>query len=244
MNTIDYLAIFQFGFLGSLGHCIGMCGGFIVSYSSSKIDPGASKLTQSLFHTLYNMGRISSYTLLGALFGAFGSLWEATPMMRGILFGFAGLLMIVMGLSLAGKLKFLNKIEYGLTEKVWYRKLFSKLITAQNKRSFYFLGMLNGFFPCGLVYAALVWAMATGSVLGGALVMLVFGLATVPTLFSFGFFIGLLKQINFRNVMIQLAALTVIFYGGWTLLKSYNNFSIHFNPPITDISSSSGHSCH
>jgi uncharacterized protein len=244
MEAVDYLAILQFGFLGSLGHCIGMCGGFIVSYSSSKIDPHSSKISQSLYHLLYSSGRISSYVLLGSLFGAFGSLWEATPLMRGVLFGFAGLLMIIMGLSLAGKLKFLNKIEYGLTEKAWYRKLFTKLISAQNKRSFYFLGMLNGFFPCGLVYAALVWAMATGSIFGGAMVMLIFGLATVPTLFSFGFFIGLLKQINFRNVMIQLAAITVIFYGGWTLTKSYSNFDMHFNPPVIEHNSSNGHSCH
>jgi len=104
--------------------------------------------------------------------------------------------------------------------------------------------MLNGFFPCGLVYAALVYAMATGSIIGGATVMLLFGLSTVPALFSFGFFIGLLKQVNFRSVMVQLAALTVIAYGGWTLLKSYNNFSIHFNPSVIDISSSNRHSCH
>lgn len=243
MQTIDYLAILQFGILGSLGHCIGMCGGFIVSYTSAKIDPHSSKISQSMYHLLYNSGRISSYVLLGVLFGAFGSLWEATPLMRGILFGFAGLLMILMGFSLAGKLKFLNTIEYGLTEKKWYRKLFTKLITASNKRSFYFLGMLNGFFPCGLVYAALVWAMATGSILGGALVMLIFGLSTVPTLFSFGFFVGLLKQISFRNLMVQLAALTIVVYGSWTLVKSYNNLDKHFNPPKVEKNSHTTHSC-
>jgi sulfite exporter TauE/SafE len=249
MDTIDIVAILQLGFLGSLGHCIGMCGGFIVTYTSSKIDPQQAKLTQSLYHLLYNSGRISSYVLLGTLFGAFGALWEATPLMRGSLFGFAGVLMIIMGLSLAGKLKFLNNIEYGLTEKAWYKRLFVKLITAQNKRSFYFLGMLNGFFPCGLVYVALVFAMNAGSALGGALVMLLFGLSTVPALFGFGFFVGMLKQLNFRNVMIQLAAITVIFYGGWTLYKSYTNFDRHFNQPAIEDQSDMNktnmmHSCH
>ncbi len=232
MDAIDIVAILQLGFLGSLGHCIGMCGGFIVTYTSSKIDPQQPKILQSLYHLLYNSGRISSYVLLGTLFGAFGALWEATPLMRGILFGFAGLLMIIMGLSLAGKLKFLQNIEYGLTEKVWYKRLFTKLITNQNKRSFYFLGMLNGFFPCGLVYVALVFAMNTGSAFSGAFVMLLFGLSTIPALFGFGFFVGMLKQLSFRNIMIQLAAITVIFYGGWTLLKSYNNFDKHFNSPL------------
>lgn len=244
MDAIDIVAILQLGFLGSLGHCIGMCGGFIVTYTSSKIDPHQSKAAQSLYHFLYNSGRISSYTLMGALFGAFGALWEATPMMRGILFGFAGIVMIIMGLSLAGKLRFLTKIEYGLTEKAWYKRLFIKLITSTNKRSFYFLGMLNGFFPCGLVYVALVFAMNAGSTLGGAFVMLLFGLATIPALFTFGFFVGMLKQFNFRALMIQLAALTVLFYGAWTLYKSYKNFDMHFNPLNTASEIINGHSCH
>ena len=243
MQAIDYLAILQFGLLGSLGHCIGMCGGFIVSYTSTKIDPKSSKISQSMYHLLYNSGRVSSYVILGAMFGAFGSLWEATPLMRAILFGVAGVLMILMGFSLAGKLKFLNTFEYGLTEKKWYKRLFTKLITASNIRSFYFLGMLNGFFPCGLVYAALVWAMATGSILGGALVMLIFGLATLPTLFSFGFFVGLLKQISFRNIMVQLAALTIIAYGAWTLFKSYKNLNMHYNTPKMEKNSHKTHSC-
>lgn len=243
MQAIDYLMILQFGFFGSLGHCIGMCGGFIVSYTSTKIDPQSSKISQSMYHLLYNSGRVSSYVILGAMFGAFGSLWEATPLMRGVMFGIAGILMILMGFSLAGKLKFLNRIEYGLTEKNWYRKLFTKLISDSNKRSFYFLGMLNGFFPCGLVYAALVWAMATGSILGGALVMLIFGLATLPTLFSFGFFVGLLKQISFRNIMVQLAAFTIIIYGAWTLFKSYKNLNMHYNPPKMEKNSDKTHSC-
>ncbi len=232
MYTVEVLTIISFGFLGSLGHCIGMCGGFIVTYSTAKIDPQASKSKQSLFHIIYNSGRISSYTLLGLLFGLFGSLWDATPFLRFIMYGFSGVLMLLMGLSLSGKIRFLNSIEYNLTQKKWYKKLFSTFIAGQNYRSFYFLGMLNGIFPCGLVYAALVWAMATGSMVGGAMVMFLFGLSTLPVLFSFGFFVGLLKQISFRNVMIQLASVVIFSFGIWTLYKSYEQLKIHQNPDI------------
>jgi sulfite exporter TauE/SafE len=194
-----------------------------------------------VYHVLYNSGRITSYTLLGALFGAFGSLWEATPFLRAIMFAFAGLMMILMGFSLSGKIRFLNSIEYNVTNKKWYRKLFERLIQGSSKKSFYFLGMLNGIFPCGLVYAALVWAMATGSIVGGALVMLLFGLSTVPALFSFGFFVGLLKQTAFRTVMINLSALVVILFGAWTLYKSYTQFSMHIDAKTGH---TKAHHCH
>ena len=227
MQTIDILTILQFGFFGSLGHCIGMCGGFIITYTSSKISPESSRMAQSFYHLFYNSGRISAYVILGALFGAFGSLWEATPFLRSIMFAFAGILMILMGFSLSGKIRFLNSIEYNLTNKKWYKNIFNKLIVSPNKGSFYFLGMLNGLFPCGLVYAALIWAMATGSALGGALTMLLFGLSTLPVLFSFGFFVGLLKQTTFRSIMVNIAALTVILFGAYTLYKSYMQYEYH-----------------
>ena len=111
IETIEFLTILSFGLIGSLGHCIGMCGGFIVTYTSSKIEPNASKKEQTISHALYNAGRISAYVILGAIFGAFGSLWDATPFLRFIMFAVAGVLMILMGISLSGKLKFLNSIE-------------------------------------------------------------------------------------------------------------------------------------
>ena len=244
MDSIEILTILSFGFFGSLGHCIGMCGGFIVTYTSTKIDPQSSRVSQSINHLLYNGGRISSYMLLGALFGAFGSLWEATPLLRAVMFTIAGILMILMGLSLTGKLRFLNSIEYNLTQKKWFKKLFQKLITGNTRSSFYFLGALNGLFPCGLVYAALVWAMATASPIYGAFVMLLFGLATLPSLFSFGFFIGILKQTQMRKVMLQLAALTVIAFGTWTLFKAYVQFDKHLHPKTTpELMEQKGHSC-
>lgn len=229
-GSLELLAILAFGFFGSLGHCVGMCGGFIVSYTTAKMDAGSSKIVQARGHAFYNLGRISSYTLLGALFGLFGSLWEATPVMRMLMFGFSGLLMILMGLSLSGKLKFMSYLEYPITQKLWFKKLFFSQLNSTSKLSFFTLGALNGFFPCGLVYTMLITAIATKSALLGATVMLLFGISTIPTLFSLGFLVGFISQNRFRHIMIEISSLIIVVYGGWTLYKAYINYDIYLHP--------------
>lgn len=229
-GSLELLAILAFGFFGSLGHCIGMCGGFIVSYTTAKMDSATSKTSQATGHSFYNLGRISSYTILGALFGFFGSLWDATPMMRMIMFGIAGLMMIIMGLSLSGRVKFLSYLEYPITQKKWFKKLFFSQLNSKSKSSFYILGMLNGLFPCGLVYTMLITAVATKSIVLGALVMLLFGISTIPTLFSLGFLVGFISQNRFRHIMIEISSLIIIVYGGWTLFKAYTNYNIYLHP--------------
>jgi len=229
MTGIEFTAIITFALLGSIGHCIGMCGGFIVTYTTAKIKPTQSKLSQSTYHFLYNFGRVTSYTTLGALFGLFGSLWDISPLTRSIMFAIAGVMMLLMGLSFMGKLKFLSSIEYSIMGQSWFKKIFSYQLTSASPRSFYILGILNGLFPCGLVYAMLVTATTTQSALLGALVMFIFGIFTIPTLFSFAFAVGLFSQTRFRSIMIQLAAISLILFGSWTLLKAYKQFDYWVN---------------
>lgn len=209
-GSLELLAILAFGFFGSLGHCIGMCGGFIVSYTTAKMDTTTTKTSQASGHAYYNLGRISTYTLLGALFGLFGSLWDATPMMRMIMFAFAGLMMIIMGFSLSGRMKFLSFLEYPITRTKWFKKLFFSQLNSKSKMSFYTLGMLNGLFPCGLVYTMLITSIATKSALLGAGVMLLFGISTIPTLFSLGFLVGFISQNRFRHIMIEIDRKSVV----------------------------------
>jgi sulfite exporter TauE/SafE len=231
MNSIEFTAIITFALLGSIGHCIGMCGGFIVTYTTAKIKPEQKKLSQSTYHLLYNLGRVTTYTVMGAMFGYFGSLWDVTPLTRAVMFTVAGVLMIVMGLSFAGKLKFLNSIEYPITKQPWFKKVFTSQLASGQPSSFYLLGVLNGLFPCGLVYTMLVTATTTQSAFYGAVVMAIFGLFTIPALFSFAFAVGLFSQNRFRSMMIQLAALTVIVFGAWTLMKAYLQFDYWLNTP-------------
>lgn len=224
INGIEFTAIITFALLGSIGHCIGMCGGFIVTYTTAKMKPHYSKTRSAFYHLLYNLGRVVTYTIMGAMFGAFGSLWDFSLLPSAVMFAVAGLMMILMGLSFAGKLKFLTSIEVPISQYAWFKKIFTAQLTSATPMSFFILGLLNGLFPCGLVYTMLVTATTTQSALYGALVMAIFGVFTIPTLFSFAYVVGVFSQTKFRSVMIQLAAVTVIAFGIWTLLKAYLQF--------------------
>jgi sulfite exporter TauE/SafE len=222
MEAIDIFSIITIAFLGSFGHCIGMCGGIVIAYSSTKIDEGDSRGKQSLSHITYALGRVSTYTLLGAIFGFIGGVASFNNIANGTLTIIAGVVMILAGLSLMGKLKFLTLLEHSISKNSWYQKSFKALLHDKSIFSFYILGMLNGLLPCGLVYFFAVTAASTGSALYGAMVMLIFGLSTIPALFSLGFFVGLFKQLTFRDTMIKLASIAVIIYGIYTLYRGYD----------------------
>lgn len=232
MENIEIAAIVTFALFGSIGHCIGMCGGFILTYTTAKIKPEQTKYMQAYYHFLYSFGRISAYTMLGALFGYFGSVWDVTPLSRAIMFLFAGVMMIVMGLSFAGKIKFLNIIEYQINKHKWFKTIFTSQLDSVSSKSFIVLGFLNGLFPCGLVYTMLVTATTTKSALLGGFVMLIFGVFTIPALFSFGLFVGLFSQNRFRKTMIHLAAITIITFGFWTINKAYIQYGYYKNPSL------------
>ena len=222
MGNIDLIIILTTAFLGSVGHCIGMCGGIVVAYTSTKIDPRSNYIHQTASHLSYNFGRVVTYTILGAIFGAIGQVIAFTPTTKGILFLITGVLMILAGLSLVGNIKFLNSAEWSASKYNWYQNTFKKLIVSKSYGSFFPLGMLNGIIPCGLVYSFAIFAASTASPLGGALVMATFGLATIPALFFLGFITKFLQKGSLRATMMKLAALLVIVYGVFTLYKGYN----------------------
>jgi len=221
VDIVNFYVIITVAFLGSLGHCVGMCGGFIVAYTAAKIDASRSKSYQFLCHLLYNLGRIISYTIIGIFFGLLGSIFVFNHISMGLLNLIIGIFMVVMGFSLMGKIKFLTSIEVSLAGSSIVKKLFSKLIHSKSLPSFFFLGMLNGFLPCGLVYFFAASAASTGSPFWGGVVMLVFGLSTIPVLLGLGFVVGSLKSSSFRQTMIQIASFVIIAFGIYMIYKGY-----------------------
>lgn len=213
METVSIISIITIAFLGSFGHCIGMCGGIVVAYSSTKIKSKWNKKTQSIAHLLYSFGRITTYTILGALFGLVGGVVTFDNTTSGIFLLVTGILMVLIGLSLSGKIKFLTKLEHSCSKSPLYQNSFRTLLGSQSLVSFYLLGMLNGLLPCGFVYVFAITAASTGSAFWGAFVMFIFGLSTIPALFSIGFFVGLFKQTNLRELFIKLASFLVIAFG-------------------------------
>jgi hypothetical protein len=221
MEAVNIISIITIAFLGSFGHCIGMCGGIIIAYSSTKIDEEDTKKKQASLHLLYASGRIFTYTILGAMFGTLGGVAMFSNTANGALLIFAGIIMLLTGLSLSGKIKFLTIIEHSISSTKWYQQSFKSLLHKKSFTSFFILGMLNGLLPCGLVYFFAVTAASTGSAMYGALVMLIFGLSTVPALFSLGFFVGLFKNSTFRTTMSKIAAISVILFGLYTMYQGY-----------------------
>lgn len=221
MESVSVLTIISIAFLGSFGHCIGMCGGIVVAYSSTKVNSGWSKTKQSMSHALYSFGRITTYIILGFIFGLVGGVVTFDNMTSGILLLTTGTLMIFVGLSLSGKVKFLTNLEHSVSKTGIYQKTFRSLIGSNSLTSFYLLGMLNGLLPCGFVYVFAITAASTGSPLWGAVVMMIFGLSTLPAMFSLGFFVGIFKQLALRNLFINIASILVIFFGLYIMYNGY-----------------------
>lgn len=221
METINLLTIITIAFLGSFGHCIGMCGGIVLAYSSAKIGVEQSKARQVTAHLLYAFGRVSSYTFLGAIFGFLGSVVAISTTSKGFLFFITGLIMVLIGLSLMGKIRFLVILEQSCSKSPFYQKAFKKVLGNNSLFSFYIIGILNGLLPCGFVYMFAITAASTASPFYGALVMFVFGLCTIPSLFFIGFFVGLFKQSNLKDTFIKLAAILVVLFGIYTSYKGY-----------------------
>ncbi|RUM65886.1 MAG: sulfite exporter TauE/SafE family protein [Sulfurospirillum sp.] len=221
METINLLSIMTIAFLGSFGHCVGMCGGIVLAYTSTKVDDRWGKAKQAIAHLSYSLGRILTYTMLGAIFGYIGGVATFNNIANGTLWIVAGIFMILAGLSLIGKVKFLTLIEHSFSKSKWYQESFRKLLHSRSLSSFFILGMLNGLLPCGFVYFFAITAASTGSAFWGAVVMFIFGISTIPALFSLGFFVGLFKQTSLRNTMIKLAAILVIAYGIFTIYHGY-----------------------
>ena len=225
METISIISIITIAFLGSFGHCVGMCGGIVIAYSSTKIKSDWTKKIQAIAHLLYSFGRVTTYTILGALFGLVGGVVTFDNLTSGIFLIITGLMMVLVGLSLMGKIKFLTILEHSCSKSPLYQSTFKSLLGSQSLFSFYLLGMLNGLLPCGFVYVFVITAASTGSALWGAFVMLIFGLSTIPALFSLGFFVGLFKQSNMRDLFIKLASFLVIAFGIYIAYLGYEYLS-------------------
>lgn len=222
MDTIDLFSIISIAFLGSFGHCIGMCGGIVIAYSSTKIDSKMSKVYQSLSHIIYSLGRVTTYTVMGAIFGAIGGVVSFNGTAISIMTIIAGIFMVLAGLSIMGRLKFLTRVEHAFSKSGWYQDIFRSVLRSRSLYSFYILGLLNGLLPCGLVYFFAVTAASTGSPLWGAVVMFIFGISTIPSLFALGFFSSIFTKNHLRKIMMNLASVVVIAYGFYTIYRGYD----------------------
>lgn len=211
-----------FAFLAGLAgsfHCIGMCGGIVAALS---ISAGGDASTYRLRSQLcYNLGRVTTYTLLGALAGLIGSSLDL-PAVKSSISWFpigANLMVVAAGLSSALGLGTWNLSSL---EGRGARFLAAPLRRAASRDSplaSYPLGLVLGFLPCGLVYTPLVAAAASGSSMLGAATMAAVGLGTIPVLLAFGTASSALSR-RLRSSMLRLAGLAVALMGAAGLWRA------------------------
>lgn len=205
------------GLLGGV-HCVGMCGGIVAAFS---FRADGSKPPFRL-HVGYNIGRVFSYTLFGALAGALGStlnLLEIRPLQLG-LYLLAQAVLVLLGLYLAGWNQWVLVFEKA-GGALWshVQPLFRKLLPVRSLPGALLAGMVWGWLPCGLVYSVLVAALAAGSMTSGAALMLAFGMGTLPNLLGMAFFAQHLQPFMQRQAVRRSAGLMVAGFGIWGLVR-------------------------
>jgi len=213
-----YLVFLVTGFTVGFGHCVGMCGPIVVSLSLNL--KGKSVLIP---HLLYNAGRVITYAILGGLAGILGSFTILTSsivsLQKGVLV-FAGVLVLLMGLAMAGWIPFGRIFEDGGAGSSVLSKWFRRLSAAKSSIVYLPLGLLLGLLPCGPVYTALIASaragMGSGSVLEGFFsgmgLMIAFGVGTVPALLLVGKLAGL-RWMKSREVIYRISSFLMILIG-------------------------------
>lgn len=220
-EEITLASIFVMGLLGGV-HCVGMCGGIASALSlGSQTDAGIRK--RFVIQLFYNLGRISSYTLAGLLIGWVGAITTqgfASHSLHQILQTFSGVVLILMGLYLANWWRVLVKVEQAGTLLWKHIEPFArKLIPIKKVHHSFLVGMLWGWLPCGLVYSMLTMSLTTASATQGALVMLSFGLGTLPNLLAMGMMAASLQAFLRRPVVKVVAGLLVIVAGVYLITQ-------------------------
>jgi sulfite exporter TauE/SafE len=180
--TAQVGAAFLLALLGG-AHCAGMCGGFVGAIQLRR----APQVSAGALRVGYHAGRITSYTTAGLVAGALGGAAYASDVLPlQVLLLVAGSLMLVaVGASMLGQRRWLARLE-PLGRSLW-RALSPharRIYPPSSRGQAYAAGLLWGWIPCGMVYAALPLALTAGSTLGGAAVMAGFGIGTLPTMLA------------------------------------------------------------
>ncbi len=225
MIEINYLVAFTVGLFGGV-HCVGMCGGIVGALSFGLPEQARGRFGALLPYLInYNLGRLLSYTLGGALLGGIGALaanMVALHQAQTLLQVIAGLFMVAMGLYLGGWWYGMSRLER-LGGRAWrfIEPVGRRLLPVRRPRQAFLMGMVWGWLPCGLVYSALIWAISAGSAKEGALLLLSFGLGTLPNLMLMGLLAGQLTALLRRPGVMHLAGAMVIMIGCFYIIRLF-----------------------
>lgn len=235
------LAALSLGFLGS-AHCLGMCGPIVLALPLA--DSGWMKRLWATF--LYNFGRAITYALIGFVFGLFG---------KGlVLAGLQQWVSIVLGAIMIASVLFPVVFRKFRTKNLSFKsftnqlnKLLLPYFQRRNSISHLIIGLLNGLLPCGLVYLAVAGAIQTGDALNGAWFMFLFGLGTIPALFTLAF-IAKSAGMKIRKYLNKVLPVIIVLVGIVFVLRGLGLGIKYISPPDQSLQiqekGAMHHSCH
>jgi len=218
------LSALVLGLMGSF-HCAGMCGPIAIALPLH----GNNIPQKILGGTLYNLGRTLTYGVMGAIFGLLGQGVE--------MIGFQQKISIIMGAVMILSVIFpslfrnqynMEKSGFSLVGKL--KKSIGKLFSVRSFSSLFFIGLLNGLLPCGLVYMAIAGAIGTGEVLLGSLYMIMFGLGTIPMMLSIAI-AGNILSVTVRRKINRLIPILVVVVGIFFVLRGLSLGIPYLSPP-------------
>ncbi|ADU75545.1 sulfite exporter TauE/SafE [Acetivibrio thermocellus AD2] len=219
-RSMSYGLLFVAGLLTSL-HCVAMCGGINMSVCMQYKSAGgkskalgssdgktgkAVEFEQLMPSFLYNLGRVISYTVVGGVVGALGSVISFSGAAKGVVAIISGVFMVIMGLNMLNIFPVLRKITPRMP------KIFGRKISNAKNKGPLLVGLLNGFMPCGPLQAMQLYALGTGSFIAGATSMFMFSMGTVPLMFGLGA-ISSIAGGKFTQKMMRISAVLVIVLG-------------------------------
>ncbi|MBL4899218.1 MAG: sulfite exporter TauE/SafE family protein [Colwellia sp.] len=235
--SLDFFSAFIIGLLGS-GHCIAMCGGITTMLTSAipnnrfnshqqihVNNKNSQKIPTSKFTLVfcYNLGRIASYSFIGAIVGFTGSIAAKNiGLPLASLRMISAVFVILLGLYLGQWLMWLNRIE-AIGKKLWQHisPLASRAIPVNTPLKAISLGAIWGWLPCGLVYSTLTWALASSNIIDGASIMFFFGLGTLPALLTLSIGFVSIKNILINPVLRKMMASILISFGIYSFIVAY-----------------------
>lgn len=212
MDLVSGGLLFAAG-LTSSWHCIGMCGGFPVLLAQGRRSPGRQ--------VLYNLARVNTLVLIGALSGAVGASivhLGPLPVVETALPIVAGLLMLAVGAEMLG-LAPASRLVRRVGMPRGMRETLGAAARSRTLAAPIALGVFNAFLPCHLVYAFAARAASSGSVVDGMATMLFFGLGTVPALLLAGAIGGRIPASSNR-LLARTSAIAVVAFGVWTIARA------------------------
>jgi len=219
-----YYSALAFGFFGGV-HCLGMCGPIAFALPVDR----ENKLRGFFQNLTYQFGRLITYALMGLIFGTLGKGLSLAGLQQ-YLSIIMGAMMIIVILWPSKKLGSLGLTSFAYKRIGSVKSKLGQLLKKRDTKTLFVIGLLNGALPCGLVYMALIGAIASGNSIEGAIYMFIFGLGTIPFMFA-ATFVGNFLSMQLRNKIQKVIPVAVVIIGVLFILRGLGLGIPMISPP-------------